>query len=77
MEKMSKEAFTAMLVGIESQAEANVKSARLIAESSNSALKRLATQDPVLAQLLTDGILERGRQSQRVLDHIRTRREGK
>jgi len=77
MEKMSKEAFNAMLDNIELQAEANVKSGRLVAEHSNPALKRLATQDPVLAQLLAEGIIERGKQSQRVLDHILARREGK
>ena len=76
-DRMSREAFNALVDNVERQAEANVKSGQLIAEHSNPALKRLAVHDPDLARLLTQGIVERGKQSQLVLDHIRARREGK
>ena len=75
MNKMSKEAFKAIVDNVESQAAANVKSAALVAANSNRSLDRLASVDPELASLLKQGIADRGANSQRVLDHIRTRRE--
>ena len=75
MEKMTKEAFAAIVGNVEAQAAANVKSAQLVADHSNRALDRIAAWDPELAALLKQGIASRGAASQRVLDHIRTRRE--
>jgi hypothetical protein len=74
-DKMTKEAFNAILDNIETQARANVKSGELIAAHSNRSLDRVASMDPELARLLRQGIADRAANSQRVLDHIRTRRE--
>ena len=74
-DKMTKENFLAMVRNVELQARNHVKAAQLIAENSNRALDRLAAHDPGLVALLKEGIAARGRNSQRVLDYIRSRTE--
>ena len=75
MDKMSKEAFMGLLRGVLATAATNVKTAELVAKNSNKALDRLAAWDPELVRLLKEGIADRGRHSQRVIDHIKARFE--
>jgi hypothetical protein len=77
VDKMTNEAFRAMLGNIILTAKNNVKSAQLVRDNSNRALDRLAAHDPGLAVLLKQGIEERGKNSQRILDYLNARLECK
>jgi hypothetical protein len=76
-DKMTSEAFRALVDQVESRARIIVRQADLVREHSNKALDRLAERDPGLVALLKRGIDERGRNSEAVLRYIESRRETK
>ena len=70
---MDKETFQLALDNIEDQARVNIKGAESI--DVNPRLNAIAQRDPQLGKLLREGVAQRAKNSQAILDHIGSRRE--